>query len=180
MVNRKGVRNMTSCDSSSHLWIFQSYHSLWRHIIYLFFSIKKVHLISSCSAEPRRVPHLQSPSYSQSLVSNDGRKEKCSHMLHQGTTLNWWGKSLPLAKKVALGMSTGDGNERKGASLVAQRQRICLPMKEIQVRSLGLKDPLEKEVATHCSIFAWEIPRTEEADRLQSMGLQKSRIWLSS
>ena len=100
---------------------FSLYHSLWRHIIYLFFSIKKVHLISSCSVEPRRVPHLQSPSYSQSLVSNDGRKEKCSHMLHQGTTLNWWGKSLPLAKKVALGMSTGDGNERKGASLVAQR-----------------------------------------------------------
>ena len=44
-----------------------------------------------------------------------------------------------------------------------------------QVQSLGWKDPLEKETATHSSILAWEIPRTEEPDWLQS---QKSRAWL--
>ena len=44
---------------------------------------------------------------------------------------------------------------------------------------LGQKDPLEKELATHCSILAWEIPRTEEPGGLQSMGWQKSRIGLS-
>ena len=33
---------------------------------------------------------------------------------------------------------------------------------------------LEKEMATHSSILAWRIPRTEEFDRLESMGLQKS------
>ena len=43
----------------------------------------------------------------------------------------------------------------------------------------GLEDPLEKEMATHSSILAWEIPRTEEHGGLQSMGLQKSRIGLS-
>ena len=32
---------------------------------------------------------------------------------------------------------------------------------------------LEKKMATHSSIFAWEIPWTEEPDRLQSMGLQR-------
>ena len=34
---------------------------------------------------------------------------------------------------------------------------------ETQVQSLGQEDPLEKEVATHSSILAWEIPRTREA-----------------
>ena len=46
-------------------------------------------------------------------------------------------------------------------------------MWEIQVRSLGQEDPLEKEIATHSSILAWRIPWTEEPDELQSMGLQR-------
>ena len=37
---------------------------------------------------------------------------------------------------------------------------------ETQVRSLGREDPLEKEMATHSSILAWKIPRTEEPSRL--------------
>ena len=37
-----------------------------------------------------------------------------------------------------------------------------------QVQSLGREDLLEKEMATHSSILAWEIPWTEEPDRLQS------------
>ena len=39
---------------------------------------------------------------------------------------------------------------------------------------LGQEDPLEKEMATHCSILAWRIPWTEESGRLQSMGSQES------
>ena len=39
---------------------------------------------------------------------------------------------------------------------------------------LGLEDPLEKEMATHSSILAWEIPRTEETAGLQFMGSQES------
>ena len=46
--------------------------------------------------------------------------------------------------------------------------------KETQVHSLGWEDPLEKEMATHSSILAWEIPWTEEPGRLQFMGLQES------
>ena len=38
--------------------------------------------------------------------------------------------------------------------------------------SLRWEDPLEKEMATHSSILAWKIPRTEESGRLQSMGSQ--------
>ena len=43
-------------------------------------------------------------------------------------------------------------------------------MQENWVRSLGWEDPLEKEIATHTSIFAWRIPGTEELGRLPSMG----------
>ena len=48
-----------------------------------------------------------------------------------------------------------------GASLVAQWSRIHLPMQETQVGSLGREDPVEKEMATHSSILASEIPWTE-------------------
>ena len=59
------------------------------------------------------------------------------------------------------------------ASLVAQTVK-CLPaMRETQVRSLGWKDRLEKEMATHSSTLAWKIPWTEEPGRLQSMGSQR-------
>ena len=43
-------------------------------------------------------------------------------------------------------------------------------MKETQVQSLGGEDLLEKEMAAHSSILAWEIPLTEEPGGLQPMG----------
>ena len=46
-------------------------------------------------------------------------------------------------------------------------------MQETWIRSLSWEDPLEKGMATHSSILAWAIPRTEEPDGLQSMGLQR-------
>ena len=46
-------------------------------------------------------------------------------------------------------------------------------MQETQVQSLGGEDPLEKEIASHSSILAWEIPWTEEPGGLQSMGSQR-------
>ena len=61
------------------------------------------------------------------------------------------------------------------SSLVAQWLRICLPMPETLVQSLGWKDPLRKEMATHSSILAWEIPWTEEPGRLQSLKSQRVR-----
>ena len=44
------------------------------------------------------------------------------------------------------------------------------------VQSLGQEDPLEKEMATHSSVLAWEISRTEEAGGLQSVGSQESEM----
>ena len=40
-------------------------------------------------------------------------------------------------------------------------------MQEAWVQSLGLEDPLEKAMATHCNIFAWRIPRTEGLQRIR-------------
>ena len=48
-------------------------------------------------------------------------------------------------------------------------------MQEIQVRSLGWEDPLEKKTAAHSSILAWKIPRREETCGLQSVESQKSQ-----
>ena len=59
-------------------------------------------------------------------------------------------------------------------SLVAQRIKRLPAMQETRVRSLGSEDPLEKEMATHSRIVAWDIPWTEESGTLYSMGLLKS------
>ena len=47
-------------------------------------------------------------------------------------------------------------------------------MQETRIRSLDWEDPLEKGMATHSSIVAWRISRTEEPGGLQSMGRKES------
>ena len=47
--------------------------------------------------------------------------------------------------------------------------------KKMRVQPLSQEDPLEKEMATHSSILAWEIPWTEEPSGLESMGSQRVR-----
>ena len=55
-------------------------------------------------------------------------------------------------------------------------------MQEMQIQSLVHEDPLVKEMATHSSILAREIPWTEEPGRLQSVGLQRviHDLWLNN
>ena len=60
-----------------------------------------------------------------------------------------------------------------GASLVAQTVKNLSAMQETQVQPLGREDPLEKGMATHCSILAWRISWTEETGELQFMGSQR-------
>ena len=48
-------------------------------------------------------------------------------------------------------------------------------VQETCIQSLGWENPLEKRMATHSSIVAWRIPRTEEPGKLQSMGSQRIR-----
>ena len=49
-------------------------------------------------------------------------------------------------------------------------------VQESGVQSLSWEDPLEKERATHSSVFAWRIPWTEEPGRLQAMGSQRVEL----
>ena len=73
----------------------------------------------------------------------------------------WVDYSIKEASQVALVVKNPPANARN--------------LQEMQVRSLGCEDPLERVMATYSSILAWRIPWTEEPDRLQSIALQKIR-----
>ena len=60
---------------------------------------------------------------------------------------------------------------------MAQTVKHLPAIQETRVQSLGQEDPLEKEMATHSSILAWEIPWTEEPGR---HGVSKSQTQLSN
>ena len=64
-------------------------------------------------------------------------------------------------------------------SLVAQTVKSLPTMWKTRVQSLGWKDQLEKEMATHSSILAWKSSWSQEPGRLQSMGVAKSQTQLS-
>ena len=61
----------------------------------------------------------------------------------------------------------------KNISQINKEEKNLAAMQEMQVLFLGWEDPLEKEMATHSSILAQEIPWTVESGRLQSMGSQR-------
>ena len=61
------------------------------------------------------------------------------------------------------------------SSLVAQTVKNMSAMRETQVQSLGWEDPMEKGMATHARILAWEIPWTEEPGGWQSIRSQRVR-----
>ena len=63
---------------------------------------------------------------------------------------------------------------------VAQMVKNLPEMQDAWVQSLGQEDPLEKRMATHSSILAWETPWTEEPGGLQSVRLQRVRHDLSN
>ena len=63
---------------------------------------------------------------------------------------------------------------------MAQTVKNLPAMWEMWVQSLGLEDPLEKGMATRCSILVCRISWTEESSSLQSMGVTKSQIRLSA
>ena len=74
-----------------------------------------------------------------------------------------------------VGKTSASNTGGEGASLVTQMVKIPPAMQETRVQSLGQKDSLEKEMASHSSILAWRIPRTEEPGGLQSTGSQRVR-----
>ena len=65
--------------------------------------------------------------------------------------------------------------------LVAQMVKSLPAIQETRIQSLGWEESLEKEMATHSYILAWEIPWTQEPGGWQSMGLQRVNMtkWLT-
>ena len=84
---------------------------------------------------------------------------------------------FPPASPRARRPQASDGTSLKvqGLPRVAQKVKNLPAMQETWVRSLAWENPLEEEMATHCSILAWRIPQTEKPGGLQSMGLQRVR-----
>ena len=67
------------------------------------------------------------------------------------------------------------------ASLVPRMVKHLPAIRETWVWTLGWKDPMEKEMATHSRTLAWKIPWTEEPGRPQSMGSQRvEHYWVTS
>ena len=56
---------------------------------------------------------------------------------------------------------------------MAQTVNHLPTMRDTQLQTLGLEDPLEKEMATHSNTLAWKIPWMEEAVKLRPLGLQR-------
>ena len=88
----------------------------------------------------------------------------------------WWAAVHGVAKS-----QTQLSNEHIAyASLVAQTVKRLPAMQETWVRSLGGEDPPKEGMATHSSILARRIPRTEEPGTLQSVGSQRVRYDLAT
>ena len=81
---------------------------------------------------------------------------------------------LPCAREahVSGGLGVGHTMQAHSGSLLTPVKNLPA-MQETWVQSLGQEDPLEKEMATHSSVLAWRIPRSEEPSRLQSMDSQE-------
>ena len=72
-----------------------------------------------------------------------------------------------------------NGSRRCGAPLMAHVVKNLTAMQETQVQSLGQEDPLEKEMATHCSILAWKNPTDGGAWQATVLGVAKRWTQLS-
>ena len=96
------------------------------------------------------------------------RKEMRTREYYQRSTL----PSPQLCFRFSQGRATPKESK---TSLVAQMVKNLPAIQETWVQSLGWKDPLEKEIATHSIILARKIPWTEKFGRLQSMGSQRVR-----
>ena len=101
----------------------------------------------------------------------------CSSWGHEESEHDWANKhsdfNLHFPNDVELMMASQVGYplQYSWASLVVHLVKNLVIMQETQVCSLGWEDPMEKEMATPCSILAWRIPHTVEPGRLQSTGL---------
>ena len=102
------------------------------------------------------------------------KKEMATH----SSTLAWkipWMEAPPRLRSMGSQRVRHDWATLVSVSVFLGVSAVKYPpaKQEMWVRSLGWGDPLEKEMVTHSSILAWEIPWTEEPGGLQSMGVTR-------
>ena len=104
----------------------------------------------------------------QPVMIQNGR---CARMLHCFSCVRWPGCSSSIQFKfyAAMQLPMSVMGFHYGSAV-----KTLPAMQETQVWSLSWKDPLEEGMAIHSNILAWEIPWTEEPDRLQSTGSQRA------
>ena len=95
------------------------------------------------------------------------RSHNDSHLSLNNNTLSF---KTPALKTTLSCISSFDVYVYNGSS---GKESACNAGEEMQFRSLGWEDHLEKEMAIHSSILAWEIPGTEGSDGLQSTEFQR-------
>ena len=93
-----------------------------------------------------------------------------------------WNDRRPLPREPGMPVqSQEDTTQHTALHFQKNILAFCTSHTDIHMHtSLVQEDPLEKEMATHSSILAWEIPWTEKPSGLQSMGLQRVKTWLSN
>ena len=89
---------------------------------------------------------------------------------HQQQTISLFFMSVTLFLLIC-----GIYKKKEWASLVTHMVKNLPAIQETWFQSLGQEFALEKEMATHSSILAWEIPWTQEPGRLPPMGSQRFR-----
>ena len=149
--------------------------------------LKSKHSLSdseTCSERGEKKKNLQQRLWCQS--SQNLRKEQRAQ---RDTGREHWSNKeaerlevppLVIMSQTRKSISTPRQDVFKADLPVAQMVKNLPATWEIGVQSLGQKDPLEKELATHSSILAWRIPGTEEPGGLESRGgVTKSRTRLS-
>ena len=117
----------------------------------------------------RRVRHDWATSLSR-IGEGNGNPLRCSCLENPRDGGAWWAAVYGVAQsrtRLKWHGSSSSSSSSKGLTGVFRAKIKNLPaMWEARVGSLGWEDPLEKEMATHSSIFAWRIPWTKEPGRL--------------
>ena len=142
----------------------------YKEFVHVIIEVAESHDVQSASWSPRRAGGVfQSESGRLRTRRNDGvisslrvREDRCP------------AQAVRQSETDTLLLQLGIGWNHPLFYLASQSGRNLLALRETRVWSLGLEDPLEKEMATHSSIPTWEIPWTEELGGLQPMRLQKS------
>ena len=116
------------------------------------------------------------PGSGRSPGEGNGNPLQCSCLENSRDEGAWWAAVYGIAQSLTRLKRLSSSSSR--ASLVARMVKNLPAVQKTQVRSLGQEDPLEKEMATHSSVLAWENPMDRGALQATVHGIAKSRTQL--